>query len=128
MYIPIDGTFIENLIFNNLFYKILDIQKDKKEKSSFMSDFGIPFENYVSNLISFTCENNKVYNYTYIPEFTYKYQKNKLKSPDVMIFDSQNNVLLVIEVKSARVLNTVTTSVNTDMEIEASYEKIKGKP
>ena len=83
-----------------------------------MSDFGIPFEKYISNLVSFTCENNKVCNYTYISEFTYKYKKNKLKSPDAIIYDSKNNVLLIIEVKSARVLNTVSTSVNKDTDID----------
>jgi hypothetical protein len=127
-YLPIDGVFIENLIFNNLFYKIFDVLEEKDEKSDYMSCFGLDFENYASELTKFAVENNKSFDYIYIEEFEFQYKKNKLKSPDIMIFDKQKNILLAIEVKSARVLNSILNPINDDNSIHESYEKIKLKP
>lgn len=45
-----------------------------------------------------------------------------------MIFDKQKNILLAIEVKSARVLNSILNPINDDNSIHESYEKIKLKP
>jgi len=126
-YTPIDGTFSSNLIFNNLFYKVFDIL-DEKNRKNFMGDFGTPFEDYVAMLTKFACDNTKQFDYIYIPKFVFKYKRNKLKSPDAMIYDSKDNYLLVIEVKSARVLNSISTSKNDDTDIHTSYDKIKGKP
>ncbi|TON84894.1 hypothetical protein CGH47_24370, partial [Vibrio parahaemolyticus] len=49
-YVPIDGKLFEDILFNNLFYKLLDMTPKK-----FMSDFGECFENYVTRLITKSC-------------------------------------------------------------------------
>ncbi|WP_152056670.1 hypothetical protein [Aliarcobacter butzleri] len=120
-YIPIDGTYIKDLLFNNLYYKTLDLL-DEKTKLNFMGDFGYEFEKYSSSLIEFV--SIKKISYEYISEFTFKYKTNNLKSPDAMLYDKENNVLLFIEVKSSRYLNSIY-EYNT---INDSQYKLKIKP
>jgi hypothetical protein len=127
LYLPIDGTFIENLTFNNLFYKIFDVLEEN-QKSDYMNCFGLDFENYASELTKLAVENNKLFDYIYIEEFEFQYKRNKLKSPDIMIFDKKENILLAIEVKSSRVLNSISNPINNDYSSHKSYEKTKLKP
>lgn len=120
-YIPIDGTYIKNLLFNNLYYNILDLL-DEKTKLDFMGDFGYEFEKYASFLIEFVSV--KKDSYEFISEFTFRYQTNILKSPDAMLYDKENNVLLFIEVKSSRYLN----SIYEYDTVNYSQDKLKIKP
>ena len=49
----------------------------------------------------------------YIEEFEFLYKRNKLKSPDIIIFDKKENILLAIEVKSSRVLNSISNHIKS---------------
>ncbi|PCI28643.1 MAG: hypothetical protein COB67_05905 [SAR324 cluster bacterium] len=126
LYIPIDGRFVEDLIFYNLFYKILDIPNIGKKK--FMQDFGIPFENYASSLVKFSINQTTYFNYTHIEEFTFKYKKNNLKSPDIMLVSEDESEILVIEVKSARVLDSISKLASNENSTTQTYQKTKIKP
>lgn len=118
-YIPIDGKLFEDTLFNNLFHKISDIAPKK-----FMSDFGECFESYVTKLITKSCALNT--RYEFIPEF--KYNKNQNKSPDAIIYNSDSNTALVIEVKSARVLYSLTVRDDNNKSFDLTVEKLLMKP
>jgi len=125
-YIPIDGKYMEDLIFHNLYYKILDIPSIKREE--FMQDFGTPFEDYTSSLIKFSIKQTNYFNYQYIKEFSFKYKKNNLKSPDIMLFNKEENEILVIEVKSARVLDSINNIESNKEATLKTLQKTKIKP
>lgn len=118
-YVPIDGKLFEDMLFNNLFYKLLDMTPKK-----FMSDFGVGFENYVTKLITESLTFNK--HYEFIPEF--KYNKNQNKSPDAIIYNAHSNTALVIEVKSARVLHSLLVSDDNNKSFDLTVEKLLINP
>ena len=118
-YIPIDGKLFEDILFHNLFYKLLDMTPKK-----FMSDFGGCFENYVTRLITKSCALNA--SYEFIPEF--KYNKNQNKSPDAIIYNSDSNTALVVEVKSARVLHSLLVRDDNNKSFDLTVEKLLIKP
>lgn len=121
VYIPIDGKLIEDLLFNNLFYKIKDVTGTK-----FLSDFGVYFENYIQLITEFSITTSKHHVYKLIPEF--KYKKGQCKSPDLILLTDLENSALVVEVKSARVLAKVTDSNNDETALNNSLTKLKENP
>lgn len=121
-YIPLDGKFLEDLIFNNLFYKFLDIPNN----NGFMSDFGLAFESYVCDLVNESCSYREIY--TYIPEFEFRYNKNNKKSHDAIIYNESKNTALAIEVKSARVLNSMLVSEDDNCSFDKTINKLLINP
>ncbi len=121
-YIPIEGKLVEDLLFNNLYYKIKDLYVGK---SPFMDDFGGAFEAYAVNL-SNTAFSEKKEQYKIIPEFPFG--KPQRMSPDLMISCPENNSVTVIEIKSARVLDRVFSTERDDKAVDSSFEKTKARP
>lgn len=121
-YLPIEGKLVEDLLFNNLYYKIKDLYVGK---SPFMDDFGGAFEAYAVNL-SNTAFSEKKEQYKIIPEFPFG--KPQRMSPDLMISCPENNSVTVIEIKSARVLDRVFSTERDDEAVDNSFEKTKARP
>ncbi|HGP0863399.1 TPA: hypothetical protein ACLFOW_000983 [Yersinia enterocolitica] len=122
-YLPIEGKFIEELLFDNLFHKVHLYSGKTKE---FLDDFGTDFELYVQDLCKEACTLEKSGLYEYIPEFPYG--KSNSKSPDAMILCSKNKTLLALEVKASRYLDSILSAENQSDAIEKSFNKLKCKP
>lgn len=101
--VPINNRLAENLIFYNLFYKIVDL--DKNNSDSFRQDFGKEFECYIVNLALEIQEQNK--DCIIQEEFAYSINRKKQnnKSPDLMIIYPDKKEVIVFEVKSAQILD-----------------------
>ncbi|MBR0560509.1 hypothetical protein [Neokomagataea anthophila] len=124
-YIPIDGGYAKDLLFENLFHKIhYENNKDIK----FFSDFGKCFEEYVQNITKLFCEMSSSMNYEYIPEFAAGPRKSRILSPDAMILDQERKSVLVIEVKSARYLDGVISSDDDTQCVNSSLKKTQYNP
>lgn len=122
-YLPIEGKFIEELLFDNLFHKIHLCSGKTK---GFLDDFGADFERYVQYLCKESCTLEKTGLYEYIHEFTYG--KSNSKSPDAMILCSKNKTLLALEVKASRYLDSILSTENHSDAIEKSFNKLRYKP
>ncbi|EPY7202742.1 hypothetical protein E4W45_17755 [Klebsiella pneumoniae] len=122
-YLPIEGRFIEELLFDNLFHKI-HLYSGKTK--GFLDDFGADFELYVQYICKESCALERTGLYEYIPEFSYG--KSNSKSPDAMILCSKNKTLLAFEVKAARYLDSILSSENNSNAIEKSFNKLKYNP
>ncbi|MFK3659252.1 hypothetical protein ACI2I2_01855 [Scandinavium sp. NPDC088450] len=125
-YLPVDGKLVEDLMFNNLFYKIKDLYCDGDV--AFLNHFGEVFESYIQGITISEAMNSIINKYIVIPEFSYKYKKNILKSPDILIYNEKEKSLIVIEIKSSKYLGGVIESNNNIESIDASLEKIAIKP
>ncbi|MGI9840723.1 hypothetical protein [Vibrio parahaemolyticus] len=121
VYIPIDGKLVEELLFNNLFYKIKEINDVR-----FLSDFGLYFESYIQSITESSITNLNHHKYKIIPEF--KYKKGQCKSPDLILLTEYENSALVVEVKSARFLDEVVSSNNNESSLDKSLIKLKENP
>ncbi len=122
-YLPLEGRFVEELLFDNLFHKIHLASGKSKE---FLDGFGVDFERYVQGLCEVSCALKKSDLYEYIPEF--KYGKTESKSPDAMILCSRNKTLLAFEVKASRYLDSILSSDDNHEAIEKSFHKLRYKP
>lgn len=125
-YLAIDGKLVEDLMFNNLFYKIKDLYGEKD--NSFLKHFGEIFESYVQEITTFGASNSVKNKYIVIPEFSYKYKKNKLKSPDLLIYNEKEKSLIVIEIKSSRYLGRVIEGNNDIESVNLSLDKTVFNP
>lgn len=116
--IPINNRCAENLIFTNLFYKIVDLNKNHSD--DFRRVFGDEFEAYVTNYAKIITESG---NNDCIIQDEFPYSKNRKAgnnlSPDLMIVYPEKKQVIVFEVKSAQILNTY----NIDFSDKGSYEK-----
>jgi hypothetical protein len=121
-YLPIEGKLVEDLLFNNLYYKIKDLYPGK---SKFMDDFGIAFEQYAVSLSNIAFSEKKE-QYKIIPEFPFG--KPRMMSPDLMIDCPEENAVTVIEIKSARVLDRVFSTERDDVAVDNSFQKTKARP
>lgn len=121
IYIPIDGKLVEDLQFNNLFYKFKDLSDN-----TFTPKFGFYFEKYIQSITGLAIESSQKHKYVMIPEF--KYKKGQCKSPDIILLTHNENSVLVVEVKSARVLAQVTDSDNDEESLIKSLVKLKENP
>lgn len=119
-FLPIDGKFVEDLLFYNLFYKLESLPS----KSKFITEFGYAFEMYISGLIEKSINYNS--NLIHIPEFAYK--QGTKKSPDAIIYNKNEDGMLVIECKSARVLNTLITRDDKNESFDKTLEKLRIRP
>ena len=116
--IPINNRLAENLLFTNLFYKIVD--SDKEHSDGFRRNFGEEFETYVTNLARIITESG---NNDCIIQGEFSYSKNRKAgnnlSPDLMIIYPKKKQVIVFEVKSAQILN----AYNKNFSDKESYEK-----
>lgn len=120
IYIPIEGSLSENLLFNNLFYRVKDMYQGN---SKFLQEFGYTFEKYLSQLARKTLSQRGVF--SIIDEFYYNNtHKSKNKSSDFYIYDKRNNTIVVFEVKSARIFNSFDSSYNNKDSYEESIKKL----
>lgn len=122
IYVPITRKFIDDQTFNSLIYKIRQLYP--KDDDKFWVILGKMFEKYVNYIVSETCKDLK-YKFKIIPEFKYGLKKAKKDSSDLYIIDHNN--VCVIELKSARPLNSIY-QYNNDDELEKSIEKVIKKP
>lgn len=121
-YIPINGKLAENLLYNELFHKI---KYAAPSPLQFMTDYGLCFESYISDLIKLACRKSKFINYKYLPEF--KYDSNSKRSSDAYIYfrDEVSNVdvVIVIEVKAKRIREQARIVNPTEKDIQLSIDK-----
>lgn len=118
IYAPITRKYIDDQIFNSLIYKIRQLYP--KEYNKFWVILGKMFEKYVNYIVSETCKNIK-HKFKIIPEFKYGSRKAEKDSSDLYIIDHNN--VCVIELKSARPLNSIY-QYNNENELETSIEKV----
>jgi len=124
-YIPIDGGYATDLIFENLFHKI---HRENNEDINFFSVFGKCFESYVQDITRLFCEVNTNMNYEYIPEFAAGPKKLRILSPDAMILDQETKAVLVVEVKAARYLDEVVSLDDANQSLDRSLQKTQYDP
>lgn len=122
-YLPIEGKFIEELLFDNLFHKVHSASGKAKE---FLDYFGADFERYVQNLCKDACTLEQTGLYEFIPEF--KYGKPQAKSPDAMILCPSRKTLLALEVKASRYLDSILSSNKSEDAIEKSFNNLRYRP
>lgn len=120
-YLPIDKKFLNNLMFNSLFYKLRMCYPS--QDNNFMKEFGLIFENYVTWITNEMTHYSKLH-YCTINEFTYGTPEKK--SPDIMLL--YENTVLVIEVKSSRVLYEVNKDYANVSSINKSVKKLIFNP
>ncbi|HAT1524852.1 TPA: hypothetical protein I8W80_004622, partial [Aeromonas hydrophila] len=87
---------------------------------------GFYFEKYIQSITGLAIESSQKHKYVMIPEF--KYKKGQCKSPDIILLTHNENSVLVVEVKSARVLAQVTDSDNDEGSLIKSLVKLKENP
>lgn len=115
IYIPIEGSIVENLQFNNLFYRFKDIYPGN---SQFLSDFGKAFEKYlIDYAVECLSHKNK---YKLINEFVFG--KNKSKSSDFYIVEEDK--VFIFEIKSSRILDDFINDYNDTNSFDKSFEKL----
>lgn len=126
-YVPVDGKLTQNLVFNNLFYRVKSASKNKK---AFMRDFGFAFERYVVSFIEDVCLNSRSHKYIHVPEFKYDNQTKHSSDSYILYQDSENeeNIVLVVEVKSARILDNVKRLKGSRDAVEKSIKKLSLSP
>lgn len=126
-YIPVDGKLSQNLIFNNLYHRLKKSSNDKKE---FMRDFGRAFEHYVNQLVVFVEKESKSYKYKAISEFEFGNPK-KLSSDSYLLFKDikiNKEIVLVVEVKSARILDKVKRLKEDNEAVDKTIKKLTKDP
>lgn len=128
-YFPIDCKLSQDAVFNALFGIV---KSDSSDKANFMREYGYEFESYIARLSNFVENGSKLFSYKFIPEFEFIFGENKKKSSDCYIayFDKRirKNVVISIEVKSARILDSVRSKLEPDLEIQKSLRKLQKNP
>jgi len=126
-YIPVSGTFAENLLYNEIFHKIKDSSSNPIQ---FMGDYGHCFEDYISNLIKLACQKSYTHNYKYLPEF--KYDANSKSSSDAYIYFRderlKQDVVIVIEMKAKRIREQARVINPSKKDIQISIDKTIREP
>lgn len=122
-YVPADGKLAENLTFYNLFYKV---KRAARNKNQFMRDYGRAFETYVAGMVNKACQEKGPINYQFIEEFEFG-QPQVRRSSDAYIsfYDPmiKKEIVIVFEVKSARILDSVKKESPTEADISKSLDK-----
>lgn len=125
--IPINNRLAENLLFTNLFYKIVD--SNREHSDDFRRTFGDEFEAYVINFARIIPESG---NNDCIIQNEFSYSKNRKAgnnlSPDLMIIYSEKKQVIVFEVKSAQILNAYNKDFSDKEAYEKSVNKTVNKP
>lgn len=122
IYLLVNKKFAQELLYVNVFHKLLNLNDDKKSRSLFLTKFGQVFERYVVSIAKNWSSNNT---FDFIPEFIIK---GNDKSPDLLVVNYKKKEVIAFEVKSARVLKTYTDSfINTDA-FKQTIEKQMRRP
>ena len=123
LFIPVDGKLSQNLIFNNIYYRLL---KSSNNSKVFMSDFGKAFEQYVSHLVSFVEKKSKNYKYEMLEEFEFGNPKKKSSDAYIVFKDKTINkkIVLVVEVKSARILDNFKRLGDDNASLDKTIQKL----
>lgn len=114
VFYPLDSQFVLENLWDGLYWRIVD-GLNIKMANKFRIFFGRIFELYCHDLLDKARPSLK--RARYIPEFNYKYARNKLQSPDGFIDYGKD--LIVIDYKAKR-LKMQTTLVEGDL---ASFEQ-----
>ena len=123
LYIPLEGKLVEELIFENLLYRI---HKANGEPPTFLSAFGVEFEKYAQQYASSFMRN--LPQYELIDEFEFGDKDSRLRSPDVIISTPSKSALVVFEMKSARPLYKSLSTENTLSSVDESIDKLYQAP
>lgn len=125
--IPINNRLAGNLIFTNLFYKIVD--SNNAHSADFRRIFGGEFESYITSFARIITESG---NNDCIIQDEFCYSKNRKagnnRSPDLMIVYPEKKQVIVFEVKSAQILNTYNKDFSDKDSYEKSVDKTVSKP
>ncbi|HDT0623630.1 TPA: hypothetical protein QIB48_000032 [Morganella morganii subsp. morganii] len=126
-YIPINGKLAEDLLYNELFFKI---KKANPDPSSFMRDYGYCFEDYIAELIKLTCVKSKRFKYKYIPEYEYDLKSKKSSDAYIYFRDEVKNidVVIVIEAKAKRIREQAKIINPRKKDIQLSINKTIKEP
>ena len=122
IYLLVNQKFAQELLYVNVFHKLLNLNDDQKSRSLFLTTFGQVFEKYVVSLAKNWSSNNT---FTFIPEFIIK---GNDKSPDLLVVDYKRKEAIVFEVKAARILKTFSDSFRNTDAFEKTIEKQMKKP
>lgn len=127
LFIPVDGKLSQNLIFNNLYYRLL---KSNNDSNAFMRDFGKAFEQYVSHLVSFVEKKSKNYKYKMLEEFEFGNPQKKSSDAYIIFKDKKINkkIVLVVEVKSARILDKFKRLEDDNDSLDKTIQKLTINP
>lgn len=107
--IPISDAFIQQALFDGLYFKINTACK--MNQKDFPQFFGKIFEKYVQKVLQSSVEESEKLNYQYINEFLLKDKTNNWSSD---AFVKLGKALLIVECKSGRILKE--TKVSADRE------------
>ncbi|MFW9087515.1 hypothetical protein ACOI7N_23590 [Pseudomonas sp. P2758] len=122
-YVPVEGKLLEELLFENLLYRI---HKANGEEREFLSLFGLEFEKYAQEYAFIFMKN--LPQYEVIEEFVFGDKKNKILSPDVIISVPGKSALAVFEMKSARPLYNSLSTENNQEAVDKSVDKLYVTP
>ena len=127
-FLPIEGKIVQELVFTNLYYRLMACTEDEME---FRREFGNVFESYITKLIHYACENSSTFNYHHINEFHYGHKKGNKSSDSYIYFHDHTinkDIVVVFEVKSATILDSVRRINDVNNPIIESIEKTITKP
>lgn len=126
-YIPVDMKAAQNLIFNSLFHRV---KRTARDKQAFMRDYGRAFEQYVTSLAEFCCNAGNRFEYKFIPEFTYGKPEKRSSDCYIKFYEPsvRKNLVLVIEAKSARILDAVRQTNDDSESVAKSIIKLRVAP
>ncbi|MFJ4371094.1 hypothetical protein ACIP1T_00580 [Pseudomonas japonica] len=122
-FVPVEGKLLEELLFENLLYRI---HKANGEKSKFFSLFGREFEKYAQQY-AFTFMEN-LPQYEVIEEFVFGDKQSQILSPDVIISVPGKSALAVFEMKSARPLYSSLSTESNQKALDDSIDKLYVAP
>lgn len=118
IYLPVNKKFVNELFYVNVFHRLLNLypQDNKKERSSFLSNFGKALENYV---VSIATNRMNETTFNFYPEMIIK---DNDKSPDLLLINYQTKEVIVFEVKAARILKDF---IDSYLDTESYVKSIK---
>ncbi len=123
-YISLESFTIVNLLFEGLYWKIVDTADSQSDRKKIMDFLGKPFEEYVGMITEEVIKISGL-EYTFIPEFKYYVKGEEKKSSDAYII--KNRTLFIIECKSSRPLRDTFQREDKD-NIEKAVRKFCVKP
>jgi hypothetical protein len=114
-FLPFSLKLLYEQLFTGLFHKVRSIYPENNRQ--FMIFYGRPFEKYAQRLAENSVNVTKL-PYKFFSEFSYKYKKNNVYSPDIMV--RLGGKLLGIEIKSYRlriqsIIKPDVDSINDDL-------------
>lgn len=119
LFIPVEGKLCEELLFENLMYRI---HKANGEQNKFLVLFGVEFERYAQQYAAKFLKG--LPHYELIDEFSFGSKKKGGKSSDIIISVPAEQAVAVFELKSARPLYASLSRDGDPESIEKSIYKL----